>query len=498
MKNILKVISIALGLTFVSCGDEFLEKYDPTQLAEGTFFQTEKQFEQAVNGVYDGLQEIIALQFWLTEYISDNTTLHFDPIMRGHAPNYEAIEYWQYVSNTGVITQWYNELYAGLSNINITLDKLKSADIDETAKANFEGQLRFMRAYYYFQLVQCYGDVIIVTEPIASPTEAYTYSRSTVSEVYTFIESDLSSAAAALPATQALAGQATKGAALALLGKVYLTQKKYGDAVTTLNQVKSLGYDILDNYADLWDGAHENSIESIFEVQFQADTDVGEWSGFTYSFYPRDSYGAVIPFPNTSGGGWNVPTLDIMGAYEDGDLRKDASLKEGYTSNEGEWVPVPYVTKYLQPHTILGRPGANWPVLRYADVLLMLAEAINEESGPTTEIYGYVNSLRARAGLSPLSGLDKESFRTAVFKERRIELAFENHRWYDLKRTMSPTELAVFMNAHGEVERANPTTDRGGVPFTPGDYKFEAFEALFPIPEAERLINKNLTQNDGY
>ncbi len=498
MKNILKVLSIALGLTFVSCGEDFLEKYDPTQLAEGTFYQTEKHFEQAVNGAYDGLQGIVAEQFYLTEYVSDNTTLHFNVSNRGNGPDREAMEYWQYVSNTGRITNWYNLLYQGLSNINITLDKLTDAEIDETAKANFEGQLKFMRAYYYFQLVQGFGEVIIVTEPIATPTEAYTYSRSPVSEVYTLIQSDLSSAAAALPSTQALAGQVTKGAALALLGKVYLTQKKYGEAVTTLNQVKSLGYDILDNYADLWDGAHENSIESIFEVQFQADTDVGEWSDFTYSFYPRDSYGAVIPFPNTSGGGWNVPTLDIIGAYEDGDLRKDASLKEGYTSNEGEWVAVPYIIKYLQEHTILGRPGANWPVIRYADVLLMLAEAINEESGPNAEIYGYVNLLRSRAGLAPLSGLDKESFRTAVLKERRVELAFENHRWYDLKRTMSPTELAVFMNAHGEAERANPTTDRGGVPFTPGDYKFEAFEALFPIPEAERLINKNLTQNDGY
>lgn len=498
MKNILKIISIALGLTFVSCGDGFLDKYDPTQLDAGTFYKTEEHFNQALNGVYDGLQSLVSIQWQFTEYISDNTTLHFNIGDRGQGPSLEALEYWQYVPNTGNITTWYNRLYSGLSNINITLDRLSLAEIDDAAKSNFEGQLKFMQAFYYFQLVQCFGDVIIVNKPIESPTEAYTYTRSPVSEVYALIESDLTSAAASLPVIQTDVGRVTKGAALSLLGKVYLTKKQYGDAVNTLKQVLPLGYSLLTNYADLWDGAHKNSAESIFSIQYQADTEVGEWSRFINNFYPRESYGAVIPFTNASGGGWNIPTLDIIGAYEDGDLRKDASLKEGYTNNDGEWVAVPYIYKYFQPYTIQGRPGANWPVIRYADVLLMLAEAINEESGPTSEAYGYVNAIRERAGLALLSGLDKDSFRTAVLKERRIELAFENHRWYDLKRTMSASELATFLNAYGAFARSNPTTTRGGIPFSPGDYKFEPFEALFPIPESEILINKELTQNEGY
>jgi hypothetical protein len=295
-------------------------------------------------------------------------------------------------------------------------------------------------------------------------------------------------------------GRISKGSALALLGKVYLTKKQYADAVTTLNQVLSLGYHLMANYADVFDPTKKNNAESVFEVQFQADSEVGEWSGFLDNFYPRESFGAVVKFTNANGEGWNIPTLDIIGSYEKGDLRKAVSLKEGYTNLQGVWVSVPFIAKYYHPdsYTIKGRQGDNWPVIRYADVLLMLAEAINEQSGPTGDAVGYLNQIRQRAGLSSLSGLTKDSFRTAVSHERRMELAFENDRWYQLKRTLSPAELTTFLNAHGALEKSHPTTDRGGIPFSTGDYKFDPFEALFPIPANEILINKALVQNPGY
>ena len=162
----------------------------------------------------------------------------------------------------------------------------------------------------------------------------------------------------------------------------------------------------------------------------------------------------------------------MIAAYEADDLRKDVSLKEGYTNQASEFVPVPFINKYNHPHTIQGVTNDNWPVLRYADVLLMLAEAINEQGGPTAEAYDHLNAVRTRAGLEELSGLDQVSFRDAVLKERRVELAFENHRWFDLKRTKTPAELAAFLNAYAAVEKSNPTTDRGGIPFSAGDYQF--------------------------
>ena len=504
MKYIFKIVIIALGLTVMSCGNDFLDKFDPTQLNAGNFYKTETQVEQAVNGVYSQLQDLISIQWYYAEFTSDNTTLHFDVGNRGHGPDREAMEYWQYVPNTGRITEWYNQLYRGISNINITLAKLGGADLADAVKTNFEGQLKFFRAFYYFQLAQGFGDAIIVTEPIKSPAEAYTFSRSPVADVYKLIESDLAVAVSSLPIpsgiTAANKGRISKGSALALLGKVYLTKKQYAEAVTTLNQVLSLGYHLMPNYADVFDPNKKNNAESVFEVQFQADSEVGEWSGFLDNFYPRDSFGAVIKFTNANGGGWNIPTLDIIGSYEAGDLRKAVSLKEGYTNLQGVWVPVPFIAKYYHPdsYTIRGRQGDNWPVIRYADVLLMLAEAINEQSGPTGDAVGYLNQIRQRAGLAPLSGLTKDSFRTAVAHERRIELAFENDRWYQLKRTMSPAEMTTFLTAHGNLEKSHPTTDRGGIPFSPGDYKFDPFEVLFPIPANEILINKALVQNPGY
>ena len=504
MRYIFKIAIIALGLTISSCGKSYLEKYDPTQLNATTFYKTQKQAEQAVNGIYSQMQDLVGNQWIYSEYVSDNTTLHFNLGDRGQGPDLEAIEYWQINSSTSRITGWYNLLYSGLGNINTALAKLPGAEMTEAVRSNLEGQLKFFRAFYYFQLVQGFGDVIIVTEPIASPAQAYTFARSPAADVYKLIESDLTFAVSSLPVPSAIsaaeAGRVSKGAALALLGKVYLTEKKYAEAVTTLKEVLTLGYSLMTNYADVFDPAKKNNAESVFEVQFQADSEVGEWSNFLDNFYPRESYGAVIKFPNANGGGWNIPTLDIIGAYEPGDLRKAVSLKEGYTNLQGVYVPVPFITKFYHPesYTIKGRQGDNWPVLRYADVLLMLAEAINEQSGPTGEALGYLNQVRVRAGLAVLVTLTKETMRTAVSHERRIELAFENDRWYQLKRTMTPTELAVFLNANGDYERAHPSTDRGGIPFSAGDYKFEPYEALYPIPANEILINKALTQNEGY
>lgn len=504
MKYIIRIMIIAMGLTFVSCNKDFLVKYDPTQLNATSYYKTEDQVKSAVNGVYSQMQNLVAIQWNVAEFPSDNTTLDFNIGNRGGGSNLETLEYWQYNPSVGVLTGWYNVLYVGLANINITLAKLDGADLTDAVKANFEGQLKFFRAFYYFQLVQSYGDVIIVTEQIQSPAEAYTYSRSPAASVYALIESDLTFAVSSLPTKSSLnasdIGRVTKGAALSLLGKVYLTEKKYGDAVSTLNQVLNLGYSLMSNYADVFDPNKKNNAESVFEVQFQADSEVGEWSGFLDNFYPRESYGAVIKFNNANGGGWNIPTLDMIGAYEPGDLRKAVSLKEGYTNLQGVWVNVPFIAKYYHPdsYTILGRQGDNWPVIRYADVLLMLAEAINEQTGPTGEAMGYLNQIRQRAGLNPLSGLNQVSFRTDISHERRIELAFENDRWYQLKRTMSPDELATFLNAYGLIERNHPTTTRGGIPFSAGDYKFEPYESLFPIPANEILINKALTQNEGY
>lgn len=495
----LSFTAIILILTLFSCSEDYLEKTDPNRLVSDNFYETEEQVTQALNGIYSQLQGIVSSQWQYNEFITDNTTLHFNVANRGQGPALEAIEFWQINSNTPNITNLYNSIYGAMVNINTTLARLQEATFDENAVREFEGQLKFMRAYYYFHLVQYFGDVIMITEPLASPDEAWEFERQPVETVYELILSDLDDAVSFLPTSypDEETGRVTKGAALSLLGKVYLTRKEYSQAVNTLTEVTTLGYELLPDYADVFDPANKNHAEAVFSVQFQGGNELGEHSSFIYTFAPRESVGAVIDFPGQNGGGWNTPSLDMINAYEEGDLRKEVSLREGYTSLEGEWVPVPYISKYHHPHTIRGRTDNNWPVIRYADVLLMLAEAINEVSGPG-DAYQYLNPVRERAGLEPLSGLSQEAFQEAVMKERRVELAFENHRWFDLKRTMTPEELADFMNAYGEVEKSQPTTDRGGIPFSAGDFRFEPYEVLFPIPNDEILINSNLTQNPGY
>ncbi len=499
MKNYTIAI-IFLGVLSTSCGEDFLDKTDPTNLVASTFYQSETQILQAVNGVYGQLQPYTGSQWQYAEFLTDNTTLHFNVGNRGQGPALEALEFWQYNAATPNIAGLYNSIYGALVNINTTLQKLPASNAGEDIKTRSEGEIKFIRAYYYFQLVQYFGDVIIITDPINEPSQAFEYERQPAETVYQLIFQDLNFAVTALPTsyTGNDIGRVTKGAALALLGKVHLTRKEYSEAINALNQVLPLGYELLPNYGDIFDPQNKNHTESIFDTQFQGDNLFGEHSNFIYTFAPRESGGAVIDFPGQEGGGWNTPTLDIINSYEAGDLRKEVSLKEGYTNLEGTWVPVPFINKYNHPHSIRGVTNDNWPVIRYSDVLLMLAEAMNEQSGPTGEALGYLNEIRQRAGLGQISGLGKDAFREAVLNERRLELAFENHRWFDLKRTKTTEQLVVFLNAYGEIEKENPTTPRGGIPFSDEDFKFEPYQILFPIPQDQIRINPALRQNAGY
>ena len=502
MKNII-ITAIGLTLCFVqfSCKKDFLYKTDPTRIDANNFYRDQTEVRQALNGIYGQLQGIINSQWLFNELPSDNTTVDYNPDDRGQADRIEAFEFWQVNPGSTNLDAMYNSYYNALFNINNTIARLQDATITDSVKNQAVGQLKFLRGYYYFELVQYFGDVILITEPIpqGEVTKAWDYAREPQEKVYAQIETDLKDAASMLPVKYDAAntGRATKGAALALLGKVYLTEKKYGDAVTTLQQVLPLGYALLPNYADVFDPQKKNSVESVFEVQYQGGNDLGEWSSFIYTFAPRLSKGAVTGFPQSNPGGWNIPTNDMIAAYEPNDVRKDASIgldfKSPVTGNT-----VPYIKKYDHPHTIYGRTDDDWPVLRFADVLLMLAEAINEQSGPTAEAEGYLNQVRQRAHLNPVNGLDKEAFKTAVLHERRVELAFENWRWFDLKRTKTPEELAQFLNAYAAREKANPTVSRQGIPFSNGDYVFQPYEALYPVPSQEILVNEKLAQNPGY
>ncbi len=500
MKNYLTII-IGLILFFIqpSCTETFLDRTDPTKIAYDKFYSNKEEIVQAVNGIYGLLQGIAGEQYMLNELISDNTTVDFNPDSRSEANSTEAFEFWTLNPAVVDINSVYTQYYYAFHNINYSLLKLKNTTIADADKNESEGQLKFLRAYLYFELTQYFGDVILLTEPLDAPSKAWDYSREPQEQVYTQIENDLIDATSKLPINYngKNIGRVTKGAALTLLGKVYLTTKQYAKATETLKQVLPLGYNLLPSYADVFDPQKKNGAESIFEVQFQGGNNLGEASGFVYVFSPRLSKDAITGWPQSNTQGWNIPTNDMVAAYEESDLRKDASVGLDFISPVTGKV-VPYIKKYAHPHSIHGQTDDNWPVLRYADVLLMLAESINEQGGPTSEAYGYLNQVRQRAGLDPISGLNQQSFREKVLHERRVELAFENWRWFDLKRTKTPAELTQFLNAYAAREKANPTVDRQGVPFGNMDYVFEEHEVIFPIPYNEILVNNKLAQNPGY
>ncbi|WP_018627537.1 RagB/SusD family nutrient uptake outer membrane protein [Niabella aurantiaca] len=500
MKTYITILLLAAtALLQFSCKKDFLAKSDPTRIDQSLFYKDQTQIEQAINGNYGLLQSIANTQWLFNEMVSDNTTFDFNPDDRGQADKIESYETWTYTAVNGNITDWYNLHYRAVYNVNNTLFRMQQAPLTDSLKKVDEGQLKFMRAYLYFELVQYFGDVVLITQPLEKPSDAWNYPRKPQDSVYAQIERDLQDAIGGLPVKYAAAhlGRATKGAALSLLGKMYLTRKKYTEAISTLNQVLPLGYTLMPEYADVFDPAKKNGPESIFEIQYQGGNDLGEWSGFIYTFAPRLSKDAVTGFAQSNPPGWNVPTNDLINAYEENDKRKAASVGLDFKSPVTNQV-VPYIKKYQHPHTIYGRTDDNWPVLRYADVLLMLAEAINEKDGPTSNAYNYLNAVRKRAGLVNASGLAQAAFREKVLHERRMELAFENWRWFDLKRTMTTQELTAFLNAYGAKEKANPTIPRQGIPSSANDYKFEPFRALYPIPNNELIINKGLGQNPGY
>ena len=484
----------------VSCEKAFLNRTDPTRIGTELFFKNQVQIDQAINGIYGQIQGITNTSYLFKEMMSDNTTIDLNPIDRGGAAGWEAIEYSTINSGNGEISALWNNYYSAMYNVNNTLEKLVGSTMSEAAKNEALGEVKFIRAFLYFDLVRYFGDVVLVTKTLATPDEAFSQLRVPQAQVYTQIETDLKDAIANMPAKHidAKLGRATKGSATALLGSVYLTQKKYAEAVTTLRTMLGMGYALMPNYADVFHPTKKNNVESVFEIQYQGGNDLGEWSNFSYVFAPRLSGAAVTGYGNVNPGGRNIPTNDIIAAYEPGDERKDVSLKTGYTAANGTFVPIPFVSKFNHPHTIAGRTDNNWIVIRYADVLLMLAEAINEVSGPTSEAIGFLNQVRTRAKLGPTTAVTKDEFRTAVLKERRVELAFENHRWFDLKRTMTPAQLAAFMNAHGAREKANPTVARGGVVFNALDYVYTDNEHILPVPAAQILINAQLSQNPGY
>lgn len=495
MRNQKYSILFVLLFTLGSC-HHMLEVEPYTFSSDANYYQNEGQFLRAVNGAYGSLQELYTGDhFWaMTEMVADNTNYQFDESDRG-AQQREEIDEFLITSTNNYVNNVWNLLYRNIQQTNVILSRIDPvAFSDEAVKARYRGEAQFLRALQYFHLVRLFGPVPLVVDEIESPELAFTEGRASVDEVYNQILTDVNAAVEHLPASYSGSdiGRATKGAALTLLGEVHLTLKDFNEATLALEQVVALNYTLVPNYGDNFDPSFKNNSESVFSIQFDAGLQT-EASNFIFMFGPRNAKDELIGFPGNLGGS-NIPTPSIYRAYEAGDLRREVSIamfsdpsNTNFEESRAFDGDIPFVKKYYHPPFLEdGRANENWPVYRYAHVLLMLAEALNETG--SGDPYPYLNAVRERADLEPLASLGQDDLREAIAHEQRVELAFENHRWFQLLRTDKAIEV---MTAHGIEEKDRLNRLSGA------SYNIQPHKLLFPIPEREIRLN-GFEQNPGW
>jgi hypothetical protein len=480
-----------------SCGEDFLDIRPNDTLTIENFYGNQTEAVASVTAIYQALQPIYNGAAWhIGDIMSDNTDLGGG----GGGDGLETLELDNFTltSFNPIVRLIWQQCYIGIQRANIAVDRVPDVpDMSTTIRNRSLGEAHFLRGFYYYQLVRLFGDVPLYTTP-TNFTEAQTIGRSPAAAVYEQIEQDLNRAFDLLPATRYTGddrGRVNRWAAKALLADMYLTLQRTSEAAAAaLAVIQSNVYTLNPDYAHNFDRMRENGPESIFEVQYrnagQQWSDFGQGQKLNTFFAPRGQN--IVP---AAGYGWNVPTMDFFEQYErnsDGEIvdqRRPTSM----------WIPGDTFNDYVQPDQLVGSPNGfnvrkyfipieqvegdaggwsaaqNVPIIRYAEVLLIYAEAAGPAAGKP-----FADQVRQRAGLAPLpADLNAEQWREAIYKERRVELAFEMKRWHDLLRHPDPNYFVNVMRAHGK-------------------QNIQPFHRFLPIPQRERDINPNLTQNNGY
>ncbi len=486
LKKISKIVLLVSGITFTSCVD-FLETKQFTSSNEVGFYHTAKDFDQAVLGAYSAFGALYnsgTFYFLMTDIRSDNTSVYvpggaFGPLSKSEYDDFTL------TSNNEHLGGYWNTAYVLIQRTNDIVNFIAGADVAQPLKDQYTGEAKVLRAIAYFNLVRFWGGVPLVLGRFAKIEDSYEKGRNTVAEVYAQIENDLKDATTLLVTKRhkgTNVGRVDLGIALSLLGEVYLTQKKFPEAAAEYKKVIDLGvYGLEPVYSDLFGDGKQGNIEAIWQAQFVANSNVE--SAYPSYCAPTGSEEVLV---DILAFGWNQPTDDIANAYEIGDVRRNA-IGDGYTKNS-VYFPNKYIISYVEGEGDVSS-GKDWYVLRYADVLLKYAEAVNEVSGPAANAYASVNLVRTRAGLADLpAGLSKDTFRDAVYQEERLESPFEGHRWFDLART--GRTLAV-INAKVKATLTAPGTIGISAPIN-------ANQILLPIPSIVIAIAPKIEQNQGY
>jgi hypothetical protein len=512
MRSIYTLLA-CIVITGVSCKKSFINLTPKSSYSDANYFQNTQQLSAAVTAAYAPLRDVFTTDYLMCEQRSDNTIYQGFLSNRGTAyTDREALcEFMDASTDSYTASEW-QYCYQVISRANIVIGRLPGTkSVPADTAAIMDGQCKFLRALMYFKLVRLFGGVPLFVKEVKTADEAF-LPRATVDQVYAQITADANDAITELPAPAKFpqTGAATKGSATMLLADVDVYLKKYDSAVTLLNTLPAMGYALNANYADAFTPANKNGKESLFEVQFLGGTTTGSTPNpLQFYFLPRSNSTVLVTgvaINNTSTGGWNTPTQDLIGSYEPNDKRLDASIGivEGtydasnyftysavksilnYPGAPTGKIAVPYVKKYEHGAVAVTGSSDDFPLYRYSEALLLLAEALNEQGqSPLAPL----NAVRERAGLPDITATNQDTLRAAILHERRIELAFEDKRWHDLVR--SGNAISV-MNAFG----ANLQTQITYLPA--GAYVVTSDKLLLPIPAAEIGVNPQLTQNHGY
>jgi hypothetical protein len=493
MRNTLKktirttftLVVLASTIVFVpSCKKSFLEEPPRAQTPADYFSSTTQAAEELVNSVYNKLYDWSQHSFsWIgiTSIASDDGDKGSDPGDTG--ADKDQMDNLSWSSTSLSFGEVWESNYEGISRANKAVDMMDRLDMDPTKREIFKGEVRFLRAYYYFNLVRCFGGVPKIDKvPVTQAEIDAVNVRASEDEIYNLIESDLNFAAGVLPTQQLIeTGRATSYAATGLLSKVSLYRQKWSQAAATAEVLIGSGkFGLLDDYSHVWREVGEFSKESIYEVNCKGTDPAKGLVGYFVVQAPRGQGGL--------GWGFNTPTQDLYNAYEAGDVRRDATIiVSGQTLWDG-WVTniaapnkrynyKSYVSKFMESWGKQdNETNKNLRILRYGDLLLVAAEAYNELND-TSKALKYLNMVRTRAGLANATATTQADIRTAIWKERRVEMAMEHDRVFDLRRTK---QAGSVMRAHGKA-------------YVDGKHD------LYPIPQRQiDLANGKLIQNPGY
>ncbi len=478
------------GAMTISCHDKLLEPIPESILTTNNAFLSAKDINLGILGVYASLQTKVQKDYLIMEVPSDNEYVEY----YATEPGISEMENLEVSSENNILNNFWKTSYNGIFRANSILHGLDNPEnYAPGEKEKYEGEARFLRALFYFDLVRVFGDVPLVTEPL-SVSDAEQVGRTDQDEVLAIVIEDLRLARSLLPAPdQSDWGRASSGAATAILARVYVYQNKWSDALSTLDEiVNNYDYALVHYFGDLFRVETEQNSEAIFSVPFIEGTN---GQGITYAFAPLGGIYEVID----NGSRVVRPTWDLHKRYEEGDTRFPVTISEtqllANASPGDEPIWYPYINKYIVPTTGTSS-GLDLPVVRLADMILLYSEALYR-SGDVMGALTQLNRIRERAfqhsgknyTLDDVGTEDK--FMDIVLLERRLELAFENQRWFDLVRTGRFTT---------ELERYEAEYNPGSGQAEIQQNSVQPHMRYFPIPfEQIQLASPGvLNQNEGY